>query len=84
MNEIDDLLGTCNNSNTNYYKNNYKEQNKRRNEAYKKIDDMSFKILKDDESFKKYLNILSRFEKYILLFMIFLSSIYFWSFFSLK
>ena len=64
MNEIDDLLGTCNNSNTNYYKNNYKEQNKRRNEAYKKIDDMSFKILKDDESFKKYLNILSRFEKY--------------------
>ena len=38
MNEIDDLLGTCNNSNTNYYKNNYKEQNKRRNEAYKKIE----------------------------------------------
>lgn len=66
MSEIDDLLGTDTNSRNNkqYNKNNYKEQNKKRNEAYKIIDDMSFKILKDDQSFRQYLNILSRFEKY--------------------
>lgn len=66
MSEIDDLLGTDTNSRNNkqYNKNNYKEQNKKRNETYKIIDDMSFKILKDDQSFRQYLNILSRFEKY--------------------
>ncbi len=66
MNEIDDLLGTdSNNKNNNYNKqNNWKEQNRKRNEAYKKMDDMSFKILKDGNMFMQYLNVLSRFEKY--------------------
>lgn len=66
MDEIDDLLGTS--SNNNYKKqnskNNWKEQNKKRNDAYKKMDDMSFKISKDGNMFMQYLNILSRFEKY--------------------
>lgn len=66
MDEIDDLLGTS--SNNNYKKqnskNNWKEQNKKRNDAYKKMDDMSFKISKDENMFMQYLNILSRFEKY--------------------
>lgn len=60
MNEIDDLLGT----NSNTKNNNWKEQNSKRNEAYKKMDDMSFEILKDGNMFMKYLNILSRFERY--------------------
>ena len=67
MNEIDDLLGTNskdNNYNKQNSKNNWKEQNRKRNEAYKKMDDMSFKILKDGDIFMQYLNILSRFEKY--------------------
>ncbi len=43
MNEIDDLLGTSNNSYTKQNsKNNWKEQNKKRNIAYKKMDEMSF------------------------------------------
>lgn len=66
MDEIDHLLGTS--SNNNYKKqnskNNWKEQNKKRNDAYKKMDDMSFKISKDGNMFMQYLNILSRFEKY--------------------
>lgn len=68
MNEIDDLLGTNNSKDNNYNKqnskNNWKEQNKKRNEAYKKMDDMSFEILKDGNIFMQYLNILNRFEKY--------------------
>ena len=50
---VEDLLGTNNKSkNNNYNKpynknNNWKEQNRKRNEAYKKIDDMSFKLSKD-------------------------------------
>ncbi len=66
MDEIDDLLGTSNNNNYKKQnsKNNWKEQNKKRNDAYKKMDDMSFKISKDGNSFMQYLNILSRFEKY--------------------
>ena len=67
---VEDLLGTNNKSkNNNYNKpynknNNWKEQNRKRNEAYKKIDDMSFKLSKDGNLFTQYLNILSRFEKY--------------------
>lgn len=66
MDEIDDLLGTSNNNNYKKQnsKNNWKEQNKKRNDAYKKMDDMSFKISKDGNIFMQYLNILSRFEKY--------------------
>lgn len=66
MDEIDDLLGTSNNNNYKKQnsKNNWKEQNKKRNDAYKKMDDMSFKISKDGNMFMQYLNILSRFEKY--------------------
>ena len=63
MNEIDDLLGTNskdNNYNKQNSKNNWKEQNRKRNEAYKKMDDMSFKILKDGDIFMQYLNILSK------------------------
>ena len=67
---VEVLLGTNNKSkNNNYNKpynknNNWKEQNRKRNEAYKKIDDMSFKLSKDGNLFTQYLNILSRFEKY--------------------
>lgn len=67
---VEDLLGTNNKpKNNNYNKpynknNNWKEQNQKRNEAYKKIDDMSFKISKGGNLFTQYLNILSRFEKY--------------------
>lgn len=67
---VEDLLGTNNKSkNNNYNKsynknNNWKEQNRKRNEAYKKIEDMSFKILKNGDMFEQYLNVLSRFEKY--------------------
>lgn len=66
MNEIDDLLGTSNNNNYKKQnsKNNWKEQNKKRNDAYRKMDEMSFKITKDGDMFKQYLNILNRFEKY--------------------
>ena len=66
MNEIDDLLGTSNNNNYKKQnsKNNWKEQNKKRNDAYRKMDEMSFKIIKDGDMFKQYLNILNRFEKY--------------------
>lgn len=66
MDEIDDLLGTSNNNNYKKQnsKNNWKEQNKKRNDAYKKMNDMSFKISKDGNMFMQYLNILSRFEKY--------------------
>lgn len=71
MNDVDDLLGTANKSKNNNYNynrqynnNNWKEQNRKRNEIYKKIDDMSIKISKDGQYFKKYLNVLSRFEKY--------------------
>lgn len=67
---VEDLLGTNNKSkNNNYNKsynknNNWKEQNRKRNEVYKKIEDMSFKILKNGDMFEQYLNVLSRFEKY--------------------
>lgn len=67
---VEDLLGTNNKSISNNYNkpynknNNWKEQNRKRNEAYKKIDDMSFKLSKDGKLFTQYLNILSRFEKY--------------------
>lgn len=67
---VEDLLGANNKSKNNNYnnkqynKNDWKEQNKKRNEAYKKIDDMSFKISKDGKAFTQYLDILSRFEKY--------------------
>ncbi len=67
---VEDLLGTNNKSkNNNYNKsynknNNWKEQNRKRNEAYKKIEGMSFKILKNGDMFEQYLNVLSRFEKY--------------------
>ena len=67
---VEDLLGTNEKSkNNNYNKpynknNNWKEQNKKRSEAYKKIDDMSFKISKDGNMFEQYLNVLCRFEKY--------------------
>lgn len=66
MNEIDDLLGTSNSNRYNKQnsKNNWKEQNKKRNDAYRKMDEMSFKITKDGHMFKQYLNILNRFEKY--------------------
>lgn len=67
MDIIDDLLGTeSQNKNNSHqqYNNNWKEQNKKRNEAYKKMDSMAFKITKDGNSFEQYLNILSRFEKY--------------------
>lgn len=66
MNEIDDLLGTSNSNRYNKQnsKNNWKEQNKKRNDAYRKMDEMSFKITKDGDMFKQYLNILNRFEKY--------------------
>lgn len=67
---VEDLLGTNNKSKNNSYnkkqnnKNNWKEQSKKRNEAYRKIDSMSFKISKDGKMFMQYLNVLSRFEKY--------------------
>ena len=67
---VEDLLGTNNKSKNNSYnkkknnKNNRKEQSKKRNEAYRKIDSMSFKISKDGKMFMQYLNVLSRFEKY--------------------
>jgi len=66
MDIIDDLMGTDNNtkSNKKQYNNNWKEQNKKRNEAYKKMDSMALKITKDGKQFEQYLKILSRFEKY--------------------
>lgn len=63
MDIIDDLLGTEPNNNK-QYNNKWKEQNKKRNEAYKKMDNMALKIIKDGNYFEQYLNILSRFEKY--------------------
>lgn len=68
-NELNDLFGQVNNAKNNNYKNQnnknkWKEQNEKRKELYKKISDTSFSIVKDSNSFKAYLNVLSRFYKY--------------------
>ena len=69
--KIKELIGAEEkNNNYNNYKrqegqnNKWKEQDKKRQEAYKKIDDMSFKIVKDGNVFAEYLKVLSNFEKY--------------------
>ena len=66
MDIIDDLMGTDNKkkSNDKQYNNKWKEQNKKRNEAYKKMDSMALKITEDGNYFGQYLDVLSRFEKY--------------------
>lgn len=66
MDIIDDLFETdTNNKENNKQKNNnWNEQSKKRKEAYKKIESMSFKITKSEDEFKQYLNILSKFERY--------------------
>ena len=69
--KVDELMGAEEKGNnySNYKKqewqnNKWKEQDKKRQEAYKKINDMSFKIVKDGNLFGEYLKVLSNFEKY--------------------
>lgn len=74
MNEVDEILGTNNNSySTNIKANNYKskkqntwreQQNKDRQEIYDTMDRMAKIVGKDNQKFQEYLNIQSKFAKY--------------------